>query len=213
MNVKVKICGITEAADAFVAASAGADLLGFNFYAGSPRFIAPEKAAPIIAELPASVGKVGVFVNETVAAIAETVRIAGLTAVQLHGDESPAIVAAVRSAGGVPVIKAVAVGPDFEVSRLADFGADAILLDAYSRAERGGTGATFDWEIARRVALAEPRLYLAGGLGPDNVAAAILAAAPYAVDACSRLESVKGRKDARKVREFIAAAKSAGEPF
>lgn len=201
----VKICGITNLGDALAAAEAGADALGFNFYRRSPRYVAPEEASRIIAELPPAVMKVGVFVNaggpEEVARVADEV---GLTAVQLHGDESPEYCRALR---GRFVIKAVRAGADFEPESVLEYEADAILLDAFSGAERGGTGLVVDWAVARRVRELAPNLFLAGGLGPENVADAVCAVGPYAVDACSRLESAPGRKDSALVRAFVAAAR------
>ncbi len=201
----VKICGITNLEDALAAVEAGADALGFNFYRRSPRYVGPEEARRIVAGLPPSVMKVGVFVNwggpEEVARVADEV---GLTAVQLHGDESPEYCRALR---GRFVIKAVRAGRDFEPESVLEYEADAILLDAFSDAERGGTGLVVDWAVARRVRELVPNLFLAGGLGPENVGAAIGAVGPYAVDACSRLESAPGRKDPALVRAFIAAAR------
>jgi phosphoribosylanthranilate isomerase len=201
----VKICGITNLEDALAAVEAGADALGFNFYRRSPRYIPPEDARRIVAELPQGVMKVGVFVNEVgperVARVADGV---GLTAVQLHGDESPEYCRALR---GRFVVKAVRAGTDFEPESVSSYEADAVLLDAFSADERGGTGRVVDWAVARRVRDLVPRLFLAGGLAPENVAAAIEAVGPYAVDACSLLESAPGRKDPQRVRAFVAAAR------
>jgi phosphoribosylanthranilate isomerase len=201
----VKICGITNLEDALAAVEAGADALGFNFYRRSPRYVAPEEARRIAARLPQSVMRVGVFVNggepEEVARVADE---AGLTAVQLHGDEPPEYCRALRERF---VIKALRAGADFEPESVVEYEADAILLDAFSGAERGGTGRVVDWALARRVRELVPRLFLAGGLSPENVGAAVGAVGPYAVDACSRLESAPGRKDSLRVRAFVAAAR------
>ena len=201
----VKICGITNLDDALSAVEAGADALGFNFYRRSPRYVAPEEARRIVAELPHELMKVGVFVNgggpEEVARVADEV---GLTAVQLHGDEPPEYC---RALGGRFVIKALRAGSGFEPESVLEYEADAILLDAFSDHERGGTGLVVDWDVARRVRELVPRLFLAGGLGPENVADAVGAVGPYAVDACSRLESAPGRKDPARVRAFVAAAR------
>jgi phosphoribosylanthranilate isomerase len=203
--VIVKICGITNLEDALAAVEAGADALGFNFYRRSPRYVAPEEAREIAARLPQSVMRVGVFVNggepEEVARMADE---AGMTAVQLHGDEPPEYCRALQ---GRFVIKAVRASADFEPESVLEYEADAILLDAFSDRECGGTGLVIDWAVARRVRDLVPRLFLAGGLGPENVAAAVGAVGPYAVDACSRLESVPGRKDPARVRAFVAAAR------
>ena len=207
--VFVKICGITNSEDARAALNAGADALGFNFYPRSARFIAPASARRIISELPPAVMAVGVFVNESgpedVARIADA---AGVGAVQLHGDESPSYC---RSLKDRFVIKALRVGPGFAPESALEYEADAILLDAFDRAARGGTGHVIDWQLARRASMLVPKLFLAGGLTLENVALAIEAARPYAVDACSGLERAPGRKDAERVRAFIRAAKANDE--
>jgi phosphoribosylanthranilate isomerase len=203
--VKVKICGITNLDDALHAIECGADALGFNFYSKSSRFISPEDAREITRQL-GSVLKVGVFVNEHVDAIAETVRIAGLDAVQLHGDESPALVRELGERASCEVIKAFRVSPDFSAKSVFEYGANTILLDGFSLDAHGGTGETFDWGIAKQLS-SSIKLYLAGGLSGDNVRQAILDVSPYAVDACSLLESAPGKKDPQKVRRFILEAK------
>lgn len=193
----VKICGITSRQDALAAADAGAAALGFNFYSKSPRYLAPEAAASILAVLPAAIWKVGIFVNEPgdrVAALAEGL---GLDIVQLHGNAEPP--------AGLRVWKAVRVGPQFDWGQLEASQAEAFLLDTASEELHGGTGQTFDWRLARG---AHRKVILAGGLDENNVREAIRAARPWGVDACSRLESSPGRKDHRKVARFIAAALS-----
>lgn len=202
--VRVKVCGITNLDDARVAVEAGAFALGFNFYPRSRRYIEPGCARSIIKRLPSSVLTVGVFVDEVepddVARIAEE---AGVGAVQLHGDESPDYCRALRS---LYVIKALRVGDGFTPESVSDYETDAILLDAFDRMERGGTGRTFDWEIARRVRALVPRLILAGGLSVENVREAIERVQPFALDACSRLETVPGIKSRERVQAFLAAA-------
>ena len=203
--VQVKICGITNLEDAQAAVRAGADALGFNFYRRSSRFIEPDAARLIIEQLPGAVLTVGVFVNEgepeALARIADRARVA---AVQLHGDESPRYCRTLKDRF---VIKALRVGADFVPESVARYEVDAILLDAFAgEARRGGTGHVIDWSLARRVRELVPKLFLAGGLSPENVAEAISAVEPYAVDACSRLECAPGRKDAARVSAFIAAA-------
>lgn len=202
--VRVKICGITNLNDARVAIESGADALGFNFYPRSPRYIRPRDAREIIQELPPGILTVGVFVNESepevVARLAEE---ADLDAVQLHGDESPEYARALK---GLYVIKALRVAEGFVAESALEYETEAILLDAFDGRERGGTGRTFDWEIARQVRELVPKLYLAGGLSVENVREAIERVRPYAVDACSRLESAPGVKDSERVREFISAA-------
>ncbi len=204
--VVVKICGITNLKDALAAVSAGADALGFNFYKQSPRYIAPSAALKIIEQLPDSVMSVGVFVNaggpDEVARVADQI---GLKAVQLHGDESPAYCRALK---GRFVIKALRVAEGFEPSRVKEFETDAILLDAYSRRARGGTGRVVDWDVAREVRELHPKLFLAGGLSAENVADAVTAVRPFAVDACSSLESEPGKKDFGRVRAFIETVRA-----
>lgn len=205
----VKICGVTNLDDALTCVEAGADMLGFNFYPRSPRYVAPEDARRITERLPASVVAVGVFVNEESAGrVEELAERAGVATVQLHGDESPAYC---RALGGRFVIKALRVAPDFAPASAATFPAQAVLLDAYSKDSYGGTGDVFDWSAARAVRALVPQLFLAGGLGPDNVADAVRAVGPYAVDACSLLERAPGRKDAGRVRAFVAAVRRADE--
>ena len=202
-DVRVKICGITNWADAKRAVDAGADFLGFNFYAKSPRYIAPAKARRIVRRLPKSVSAVGVFVNENEEKMVDTARAVGLTALQLHGDESPAEVARLRRI--LPVIKAIRAGKSFRPAQLAKFRrASAILLDGFDRRLRGGTGRTVDWRLARR-ANRYGRVFLAGGLTPENISEAIRAASPFAVDVCSGVEAKPGKKDPKRVRAFMSA--------
>ncbi|HEX8070815.1 MAG TPA: phosphoribosylanthranilate isomerase [Pyrinomonadaceae bacterium] len=207
----IKVCGITGAADAAAAVAAGAGALGFNFYARSPRCVAPAAARAIIAGLPQEVLAVGVFVNE--ASPTEVVRkaeAAGVGAVQLHGEESPEFCAAVSELACVPVIKALRVGADFTPAAAARYErAHAVLLDAYSPHAHGGTGHVFDWTLARRTRELVARLYLAGGLTAENVAAAVAAVRPFAVDVCSGVEAAPGRKDAARLRAFCAAVRAA----
>jgi phosphoribosylanthranilate isomerase len=197
----VKICGITNLADAQAAVDAGADALGFNFYRPSPRYIAPRDAGKIIAQLPDSVLKVGVFVNEGLHSVLRTVAEAGLSAVQLHGDESPEYC---RELAGTYVIKAFGAGDNLELDA---YNVDAIMLDTKDDVLHGGTGRTFDWSIAKRTNKAVPKLFLAGGLSPENVAEAIRTVRPYAVDACSSLEERLGKKNHAALRSFITAVR------
>jgi len=204
---KVKICGITNYDDAEWSVRHGADALGFNFYRKSPRYIDPASARTIIDRLPPNILNVGVFVNEPLESITETARVSGIGAVQLHGEESPDFVRSVKSATGLAVIKAFRIKPGFRIEDVLEFDVDAILLDAYSPKEHGGTGEAFDWKIAKEIAEIVPGLYLAGGLSGDNIADAIESVAPHAVDACSLLESVPGRKDPERVRDFLMNSK------
>lgn len=201
----IKICGITNLADALAAVELGADALGFNFYRRSARFIEPERARAIIEELPERVLAVGVFVNEEGPDVVEQMASeASVRAVQLHGDESPAYCRSIRN---FPVIKALRVSDDFSPECVSEYEVDAILLDAFDAEVRGGTGKRFDWDVARRVRALVPKLFLAGGLSPENIAEAISQVEPYAVDACSSLETSPGRKELEKVRAFISRAR------
>lgn len=206
---KVKICGITNLEDALLSARLGADALGFNFYEKSPRYIAPEKAGAITERLPEDVMKVGVFVNEAVGRICKIADIAGLDAIQLHGEEDNKFIEDVHMRSGLVVIKAFRISLDFNPNRAKYSSAEAVLLDKYSSREPGGTGETFDWNIARLVSNLVDRVYLAGGLTTDNVADAIGTVRPYAVDVCSRIEARPGKKDAARLERFIAAVKEA----
>jgi phosphoribosylanthranilate isomerase len=214
LMTRAKICGITRLADARLAVDLGAAALGFNFYEKSPRCLAPSAAWDILRKLPALVYTVGVFVNwnaESVTALAKSLR---LSAVQLHGEESPAVVA--ECARHFPVIKAFAAGPGCSIEPLATYrAACGFLLDAApakdGRKEYGGTGKLADWKFAARAAKLFPVL-LAGGLRPENVAAAIAAVRPDAVDVSSGVEARPGIKDPGKLRAFLAAvARANGE--
>ena len=201
---KVKICGITNLEDALLSAKFGADALGFNFYKQSPRYITPEKAREIIEQLPKEVLKVGVFVNESLEKIVEIAAIAKLDALQLHGEETPEFARELKAKTNLEIIKAFRVSPDFQPEDVLKYETDAILLDAYSPKEHGGTGETFDWEVAKKVQEIFPKMYLAGGLSQDSVAMAIFKVKPFAVDTCSCLESAKGKKNKLKVINFIS---------
>ena len=197
--VRIKICGITDIQDARAAIAAGADMLGFNFYRQSSRFIDPEKARTIIEALRREtkaepVTMVGVFVNEpSPAALLKIVDEVGLDSVQLHGDESVEFCQRLKqSLNGRFLIKVLRVIGRFTPTETEAYDADAIMLDAFHSEMRGGTGEVFDWAIARAVRDLVPSLILAGGLSPENVGRAIAQVQPYAVDACSSLESAPG---------------------
>ncbi len=211
---KVKICGITNLEDALLSTKFGADALGFNFYRKSARYISPEKAREIIEQLPPQILKVGVFVNESLEKILEIIETAKFDAVQLHGEETPEFVRELKGKFSGEIIKAFRVSADFKPEDVSQFQADAVLLDAYSATEHGGTGHYFDWRITNKVKEVcsnEVKIYLAGGLSHDVIASAISLRSPYAVDACSKLESEKGKKDKVKVINFIAAVKNCDE--
>ncbi len=195
----VKICGITNVDDALAAVAAGAGALGFNFYKPSPRYITPESAREIVEQLPPSILTVGVFVNdESATRIADE---AGITALQLHGDESPGCCR--ELAAHRYVIKALAVSNDFDIDVIKSYEVEAIMLDTRDNKLRGGTGRVFDWSIAQQVRPLVPKLFLAGGLSSENIEEAIATVRPYAVDACSALEDRPGKKNHARMRAFI----------
>jgi phosphoribosylanthranilate isomerase len=198
----VKICGITNLEDAMAAVDAGADALGFNFYPRSPRYISPVAAREITNHVPDSILKVGVFVNEGLQSVLKILTEAGLSAAQLHGDESPEYC---RRLAGIYVIKAFGAKNNLD---LKAYHVNAIMLDTKDDVLRGGTGRVFDWSIAQRANASTPKLFLAGGLSPENVAAAITTVRPYAVDACSSLEESPGVKNHERVRAFINAVRN-----
>ena len=203
--IKVKICGITSPEDALTAVEAGGHALGFVFYKEPPRHIFPEEAARIINLLPPFVQAVGLFVNEAPEIVNQVSRNCRLGLVQLHGDETPDYCRKIEQR----VMKAFRVRSLTCLDPIADYRMSGCLLDAYSPSFYGGTGKSFNWEIAREAMTRGHRIVLAGGLTPDNVAEAIRQVRPYAVDVSSGVESAPGRKDADKVREFIRNAKEA----
>ena len=204
--VKVKICGITNLEDALSAVQADADALGFVFCSASPRNITPDQAADIIRQLPPFVQTVGLFVNADLATVNGTAERCGLDIVQLHGEESPEFCAAVRRR----TIKAFRVKDAASLEMINCYPVVACLLDAWSPVAHGGTGHRFNWQIAASAAARLP-IILAGGLTPDNVAAAVQQVRPYAVDVSSGVEAAPGKKDATLVREFIKKAREAAQ--
>jgi phosphoribosylanthranilate isomerase len=205
---KVKICGITNLEDALLSAKFGADALGFNFYEKSPRYITPENAREIIEQLPQEVLKVGVFVNESMEKIVEIAQIAKLDALQLHGEEMPEFASELKAKTNLEIIKAFRVSPEFKPEDVLHYETDAILLDAYNPQEHGGTGETFDWEIAKKVQEIFPKMYLAGGLNHENIIRAIYDTKAFAVDVCSGIETGYGVKDRIKLINFISKVKN-----
>lgn len=202
--VAVKICGVTSVADALDAAEAGADAIGLNFYPASPRCVAVDTAREIASAVGDRVLTVGVFVDMDSVEI-ESIRAAtGLRCVQLHGDEPPSQL--------LPLLphayKALRVRGSDVLKEAARYAGEHILLDAYVPGQPGGTGATFDWAVARSLS-GRRHVTLAGGLTPDNVAEAVRAVRPFCVDVASGVESAPGHKDPARVRAFIAAARAA----
>lgn len=202
--VFTKVCGITNPGDAREAADAGADAIGLIF-AESPRRVGVEAAHEISGALPEDVLKVGVFVDaepEDVLRIASEV---GLDLAQLHGDETPETVAAIRDAG-LPVMKALRVRNAQTLADIQSYEADLFMLDAWSARVRGGTGETFDWRLAKSVK-GRGNIVVSGGLTPENVREAVEFFEPYGVDASSSLEEKPGKKSGERVRRFVRAAK------
>jgi phosphoribosylanthranilate isomerase len=196
--VRVKICGVRRLEDAFVAVEAGADAIGLNFWRPGRRYVAPEAARVIARALPPFVARVGVFADEDAETIRRIADLCGLDALQLHGEESPEFCRQFER----PVIKSIKVRSAESLDGLARFAVSAFLLDTHVPGEMGGTGRAFDWGLAARAKAAGP-VILSGGLTPENVGEAIRAAAPYAVDVASGVETA-GEKDPAKIRAFIA---------
>jgi phosphoribosylanthranilate isomerase len=203
--VKVKICGITNLEDAEAAVYSGADALGFVFFKYSPRFVPPEKASAIVRSLPSFVVSVGVFVNERRKNIESILSSTGIDIAQLHGEETPDMCKLSRR-----VVKAIRVKSLDSLAPLEQFRnlVSAFLLDTYTPDALGGTGRIFNWDVALE-AKQFGRVILAGGLTPDNVAAAVGHVRPYAVDVSSGVELRKGKKDHDKMKLFIKRAKAA----
>jgi phosphoribosylanthranilate isomerase len=195
----LKICGITNQADATAAMDGGATALGFNFYPRSPRYIEPGRAAEISTS--PGVRRVGVFVDSPPARVEEIARIARLDVAQLHGNEQPTAYPA-----KLPVWKAVRVAGNVDFAPYRTCPAEALLLDGPAAGLYGGSGNSFDWRLA--AGIGKP-VVVAGGLDASNVAQAIALAHPWGVDACSRIESAPGRKDREKMNAFLHAARAA----
>ena len=202
--IRVKICGITNAEDARVAVAAGADALGFIFVEGTPRFIAPETAAGIIAQLPPFVTPVGVFWDHAPGHVKAVAEQCGLAALQFHGDEPPEALADHR----LPVIKTIKVGAVVDLEAMSRYRAAAFLLDSPARWSEGEAREPIPWALAREAAGRRP-IILSAGLTPDNVAEAARRVRPYGVDVNSGVEAHPGKKDPEKVRRFVMRAKGA----
>lgn len=203
-DTRVKVCGITSVDDALVAVRAGTDALGFVFYQKSPRYVAPEQVAAIVSALPPFVTTVGLFVNSDPEDITRIMAQTGLQVVQLHGDETPEQC----RIKNYPVIKALRVKDANSLQQLSDYPVSALLLDAWSDDQYGGTGRQFDWQLLHKTPCHKP-IILAGGLNPRNVVTAIRQVKPYAVDVSSGVESSPGRKDMNLVTQFIQQVKTA----
>jgi phosphoribosylanthranilate isomerase len=203
MSVRVKICGITNLADAQVAVEAGADALGFMFYDRSPRSISTKTAAEISRALPPFTLRVGVFVNPSEELVFRAIGECGLSLLQFHGDEPPAFC----TQFGLMSMKAFRIRDAGSLKALPEYRTDAWLLDAYASDTLGGTGEKFNWDLAVEVQKLGKPVFLAGGLTPENVADAIRQVQPFGVDVSSGVESSPGKKDHAKVRAFIKMAK------
>jgi phosphoribosylanthranilate isomerase len=207
MSVLVKICGITNLVDGLAAAEAGADAVGFVFHPASPRFITTEVAAKIISQLPPLVVKVGLFVDAPEELVVRAIGECGFNLLQFHGDETPEYCLQF----GVMTMKAFRIRDAASLEALDDYPTDAWLLDAYSPEAPGGTGKTFNWELAVQAVRRGKPVFLAGGLTPENVAEAVRQVQPYAVDISSGVEAAPGKKDHEKVRAFVRAAKGGSD--
>jgi phosphoribosylanthranilate isomerase len=205
METRVKICGITNLADAQTAVGAGADALGFNFFEKSPRFVTIQQAAEISKQLPPFVMRVGVLVNAPEDFVLRAISEAGMTMLQFHGDEPPDFCAQF----GLMSMKAFRIRDEKSLEELPKFQTDAYLLDAYSPEARGGTGEKINWDLAIEAQKFGKPVFLAGGLTPENVADAVRKVRPFGVDVSSGVEFAPGKKDHAKVRAFIAAARAA----
>jgi phosphoribosylanthranilate isomerase len=205
MSVKVKICGITNVADALAATEVGADLVGLMFYEKSPRHIALPTAKEIARQLPPFIVKTGVFVNPPEDLVFRAIGECGLGLLQFHGDEPPEFC----TQFGVMSMKAFRVRNAESLHALAAYNTDAWLLDTYSADKPGGTGGTFNWDLAVEAPKLGRPVFLAGGLTPENVAEGVRRVRPFGVDVSSGVESAPGKKDPAKVKAFVAAAKAA----
>lgn len=199
--VKVKICGITNIKDAIISVDAGCDALGFLFYKKSPRYIAPERVREIIRNLPGNVTKIGVFVNAGEKHIKNIAKICNLDILQFHGNESAEFC---RKFKGYKIIKGFRVKKKIDLAKILRYKTFAYLFDTFSRSKFGGTGRIFDWSLLSDI---KHPIFLSGGLNAYNVNEAIRKVNPAWVDASSTLEVAPGKKDPKKVRKFIQAAK------
>jgi phosphoribosylanthranilate isomerase len=205
--MQIKICGITNANDARACIELGADMLGFNFYPESPRYVEPEIVRRIIDALPRGICAVGVFADTNSREIRATAEFTGIRCVQLHGDTTPELCS--ELAREFRVIRALSTGTQFKPEHTAAFPHCDVLIDAYHPELRGGTGQTCDWSAARAAMRYTRFLILSGGLDAQNVDQAIAAVTPHAVDVCSGIESAPGVEDHRALERFISAVRAA----
>lgn len=213
---QVKICGLSQPDHVAASVDAGARYLGFNFFPKSPRFVTAQQAAALMAGVPAGVASVGLFVDPDDATLLDTLKVAPLDIIQLHGKESPARVAEIKALAGLPVMKALGVAGAGDLDALWDYGlaADMLLIDAKAPPGAdlpGGNGLTFDWRLLAGRRIIKPWL-LAGGLTPRNVAEAIRLTGAPGIDVSSGVETAPGVKDSGLIRDFVAAATAASGP-
>ncbi|MYM75917.1 phosphoribosylanthranilate isomerase [Duganella sp. FT134W] len=214
MRTRIKICGLTREEDVQAVVAAGADAIGFVFYPNSPRYVTPERAAELIRSVPPFIATVGLFVNATPDEVAAIVRVAPVSMIQLHGDETVAAAAAIAAAAGRQYMKVFRVKPDTLSHELLEYAQanraasplfTSLLLDTYVDAY-GGAGKGFDWSLIPKDLA--PRVVLSGGLSVHNATDAVVGVRPYAVDISSGVEAAKGVKDARKIADFVAAVRA-----
>jgi phosphoribosylanthranilate isomerase len=205
METRVKICGITNLADALAAIAAGAHALGLNFYEGSPRHVSLKTAAEISKQLPPFLMRAGVFVNADEELVTRAIGECSLSLLQFHGDEPPEFC----TQFGLMSMKAFRIRDVESLKEIPNYPTDAYLLDAYSPDARGGTGEKFNWDLAVEAQKFGKAIFLAGGLTPENVAEAVRKVRPFGVDVCSGVESSPGKKDHAKMRSFVAAVQAA----
>jgi len=204
--VKVKICGITNIEDALAAVAAGADAIGLMLYEPSPRFVSLERAAEIVRALPPFVAKVGVFVNASEQDVRRAIDDCGIDTLQFHGEEPPEFCRRFS----LKVIKAFRVQDAGSLDATREYPGTTWLLDSYVSGKHGGTGARLNWELAAGAVRSGGRVILAGGLTPENAAAAVRRVLPFGLDVSSGVESAPGKKDPAKIRAFITAARLHG---
>lgn len=202
---KIKVCGITNYEDAINAANLGAEYLGLNFYRQSPRYIQNDKAKEIITKLPKNMKKVGIFVNEKINNVVKVSNFCDLDLIQLSGDENPDFISGLKNILNKKIIKAFRVKNKSDVEKAKCYQTDFIMLDSFKKGLYGGTGINFNLMLAKNID--KKRLFLSGGLNIFNVRKAIEEIKPYAVDVCSSIESCPGKKDFKKMKKFIEAAK------
>jgi phosphoribosylanthranilate isomerase len=205
MDVQVKICGITSVGDTEEAVEAGANALGFMFYPGSPRLVSLEVAQTIERRLPPYIIRVGVFADPAPEEVISAMHTCGLNLLQFHGRETPEFCRQF----GIMTMKAFRIKDAQSLRDIPYYQTDAILLDSHVAGKAGGTGETFNWELAVEAKQFGKPIFLAGGLTPENAAEAVRTVQPFAVDVSSGVEQSPGKKDAKKMRDFIAAVRSA----